>query len=307
MAQLRWVWNAAERGRPIRGAGWALLMLVGVSAAAFGQTPASSPPAAPVCMSTAAAPAASRYVRPMQVDMTDLLAPPPAEGSDAARRDLASVLEAQRIAHARHLTEHAVADATTSCGHFEDVLGDALTSPRAAAVLAFLNRAAQEGAAMTGAPKRYWHRQRPYAVDPKVERLADVSPDAPLTTTVRSACGPNAQLPSRALAAQALAQVSYPSGHATFGTVCAILLADMVPEKRRELFARGQDYGHSRLVVGAHFPSDIEAGRIVGTVAVALMKANVQFQHDFAEASTQLRSALGLPATPPPSADATVH
>ncbi len=302
MAQLRWVWNAAGRRRPTVRPAWALLTLAAASAAALGQTPV---PAMPVCMSAAAAPGASRYVRPTQVDMTDLLAPPPAAGSEAARRDLSAVLEAQRIAHAQHLTEHAIADATTSCARFEDVLGNTLTSTRTAAVLAFLNRAAQEGAAMTGAPKRYWHRKRPYAVDPKVERLADVSPDAPLATTVRSACGPNARLPSRALAAQALAQVSYPSGHATYGTVCAIVLADMVPEKRRELFARAQDYGHSRLVVGAHFPSDIEAGRIVGTVAVALMKANVQFQHDFAEASAQLRSALGLPAAPPVLSGAT--
>jgi acid phosphatase (class A) len=258
-------------------------------------------------MSPAATPAASTYVRPKQVDTTDLLAPPPAEGSEAARRDLSAVLEAQRIARARHLTDHAIADATTSCARFDDVLGAELASSHTASVLAFLNRAAQEGAAMTGPPKKYWHRRRPYAVDPRVQRLADISPNAPLAATVRSACGPNAQLPSRDLAARALAQVSYPSGHATFGTVCAILLADMVPEKRRELFARGQDYGHSRLVVGAHFPSDIEAGRIVGTVAVALMRESAQFQHDFADASAQLRVALGLPATPPSASDATVH
>ena len=258
-------------------------------------------------MSPAATPTASTYVRPTQVDMTDLLAPPPAEGSEAAQRDLSAVLEAQRIARAQHLREHAIADATTSCGRFEDALGGELTRSGTSPVLTFLNRAAQEGAAMTGAPKRYWHRKRPYAVDPRVERLADVAPDAPLATTVRSACGPNAQLPSRELAARALAQVSYPSGHATFGTVCAILLAEMVPEKRRELFARRQDYGHSRLVVGAHFPSDIEAGRIVGTVAVALMQDNAQFQHDFAEARAQLRAALGLPPTAPTPSEATVH
>jgi acid phosphatase (class A) len=292
MARVRSTLNPSARRPPAVSPVWVLLALT-VSAAALGQTP-SAQPTAPVCTSSAATPTASIYLKPTQVDMTDLLAPPPAEGSEAAQRDLSAVLEAQRIARAQHLREHAMADATTSCGRFEDALGGELTGSGTAPVLTFLNRAAQEGAALTGPPKRYWHRERPYAVDSRVERLADVAPDAPLATTVRSACGPNAQLPSRELAARALAQVSYPSGHATFGTVCAILLADMVPEKRRELFARGQDYGHSRLVVGAHFPSDIEAGRIVGTVAVALMKANAQFQHDFAEARAQLRAALGL-------------
>lgn len=308
MGQSRSLLKHSQLRRPTQWAAWALLALA-VSMPTLGQSSAAAP-ALPACTSAAAAPLAGAYVRPTQVDMTELLAPPPAAGSEAARRDLSAVLEAQRLARAQHLTEHAVADATTSCARFEDALGGALDGARTAPVLAFLNRAAQQGAALSGAPKRFWHRKRPYAVDPRVERLADVSPSAPLATTMRSACGPNAQLPSRELAARALAQVSYPSGHATFGTVCAILLSDMVPEKRRELFARAQDYGHSRLVVGAHFPSDIEAGRIVGTVAVALMRESVQFQRDFAEASARLRSALGLPPSPPTPAapaDASVH
>jgi acid phosphatase (class A) len=284
----------------------ALLLVLAVSGVALGQTP-SSTAAVPACMASAASPTASSYVRPTQIDMTELLAPPPAEGSEAARRDLSAVLEAQRSARAHHLRAHAISDATTTCGRFEDVLGAELTGAHTASALAFLDRAAREGSALSGAPKKYWHRSRPYAVDPHVERLADISPNAPLATTVRSACGPNAQLPSRELAEQALARVSYPSGHATFGTVCAILLADMVPEKRRELFARGLDYAHSRLIVGAHFPTDLEAGRIVGTVAVALMRESAQFQQDFAEARAQLRAALGWPATPSATSPQRTH
>jgi acid phosphatase (class A) len=247
----------------------------------------------------AAAPAANApaYVQSSQPDLTDLLPPPPEDQSAAARADLQAVLDAQHAAHERHLVEHAVGDAQTTCARFDDVVGPALTEARNAPVLAFLNRAAQNGAALTGPVKQYWHRLRPYAVSEQVERLADVSPDAPLAVTARSACGPNAQLPSREVAAQALARVSYPSGHSAFGTVCAILLADMLPEKRAQLFERGRDYGHSRLVVGAHFPTDIEAGRTVGTVAVALMRENAQFERDYAEARERLRAALGLAAT----------
>lgn len=100
-------------------------------------------------------------------------------------------------------------------------------------------------------------------------------------------------------AAQELAESSYPSGHATFGTVCAILLADMVPERRREIFERNRDYEHSRMVVGAHYPSDLESGRIAGTVATTLMMQNAQFQRDFAAAQTHLRAVLHLPAELP--------
>jgi len=263
-----------------------------VAGVALSQTPGAAPSvSAPV--SPGAVPAAGVYVAPMQVDMTELLAPPPADGSEAARRDLSAVLEAQRTARAQHQREHAIADASTTCGRFDDVLGVELTSARTAPALAFLDRAAREGASLSAAPKKYWHRRRPFIVDPQIERLADIAPNGPLASDRRSA--------------QALARTSYPSGHATFGTVCAILLADMVPEKRRELFARGQDYGHSRLVVGAHFPSDVEAGRIVGTVAVALMQENLQFQREFAAARAQLRAALALPETPQAQSATTVH
>jgi acid phosphatase (class A) len=272
-------------------------MWLAVTLSAWAQTPQQQAPSArsaPTCTATQVRARNDAYVRPTQVDMVALLPPPPAANSAAEQRDVAAVLDAQRAARVQHRVEHAIEDAKINCGHFADVLGAALDGASAAKALAFLNRAAQQGAALTGAPKRYWHRQRPYVVSARVERLADVSPNAPLAVTVRSACGPNAQLPSRAAAEEALARVSYPSGHSAYGTVCAILLADMVPEKRAELFERGRDYGHSRLVVGAHFPTDVAAGRTVGTVAVALMMQEPKFQRDYAAARAQLRAALGL-------------
>ena len=93
-----------------------------------------------------------------------------------------------------------------------------------------------------------------------VERLADVAPQAPL---------PGGAAPDYFAQRD---HTSYPSGHGTLGAACAILMAAMVPERATELFARGREYGESRLVVGAHYPRDIEAGRIAATVAVAASK-----------------------------------
>lgn len=92
---------------------------------------------------------------------------------------------------------------------------------------------------------------------------------------------------------------SYPSGHATYGTLCAIFIAQMVPEKQAQIFKRADEYRQSRLIVGAHFPTDIEAGRIVATAAAAVMSQNFAFQRDLAVARTELRAALGLPAELP--------
>jgi acid phosphatase (class A) len=91
---------------------------------------------------------------------------------------------------------------------------------------------------------------------------------------------------------------SYPSGHATFGMAAALLLADMVPERRAELLARGIEYGEQRVVGGVHFPSDVAAGRTAGTVIAAFLLASPQYQNESASARAGLRSALGLPPTP---------
>jgi len=230
-----------------------------------------------------------------QVDIVALLPPPPSENSPAQQADLRAVLEAQRAAHADGSTAHAVADAQSSCGRFSDALGYDLTAPGGAKVLAFLDQTARQGALISVPAKRYWRRTRPFAYSAKVERLGDIAPQSTANQDLNmgATSGVAAQQ-----AADTLAHSSYPSGHATFGTECAILLAEMVPEKRAALFARNLDYDHSRMVVGAHFPTDLEAGRIAGTVAAALMLEDPRVQRELAEAGVGLRAALGLPAAP---------
>ncbi len=281
---------------------WPVLLLAAalpappaVAAAAAANSAVNCPAPAP------APPSGPRYLLASQVDIVELLPPPPAADSPAQQADLQAVLEAQHAARADGTVAHAVADAEASCGRFSDVLGDALTSKNNARQLAFLNQAAHEGASIAGPAKKYWKRARPYAYSGKVERLGDMSPDCRTTpgmgTRGRDKAGRDQAEADQA--ANGLAHSSYPSGHAIFGTVCAILLADMVPEKREALFARSRDFAYSRMVVGAHFPTDLEAGRIAGTLAVQLLLQNVNFQRDLAEARSNLRAALGLPADAP--------
>jgi len=148
-----------------------------------------------------------------------------------------------------------------------------------AAAVAFATRSAKQAAGATGPPKTYWGRARPYVDNPDVEPLGDVAPDSPLAIA----------------GGYERAHTSYPSGHTAFGTACAIVLAQMVPEQRAALFARARLYGESRLIVGAHFPTDVDAGRRVGTAAAGVMLQNALFQADLRAARAQLRAALGLP------------
>jgi acid phosphatase (class A) len=234
----------------------------------------AAPPAPP-----AEAPAAAPYLSAGQVDSVALLAPPPAAGSKAAAMDLKAALAAQRAAHAEGTIERAIGDAQPSCARVADVLHQSAGS---AAAVDFATRAALEASTATVAAKLYWHRARPYVVSPKVERPGGV------------ATGGSPGTP----ASRSWEHTSYPSGHAAFGMACAIVLAQMVPEERAALFARGRVYGQSRVIVGAHFPSDVEGGRLIGTVTAAYLLQNPQFQGDLAAARTGLRHSLGLPAEP---------
>jgi acid phosphatase (class A) len=87
---------------------------------------------------------------------------------------------------------------------------------------------------------------------------------------------------------------SYPSGSATFGYVAAILLADMVPEKAAAIFAHAEALGRNRVIAGVHYPTDIEAGRISGSVIDNVLLHDRAFMADFDKARAEVRRAIGL-------------
>ena len=67
---------------------------------------------------------------------------------------------------------------------------------------------------------------------------------------------------------------AFPSGHTTYGTMESILLAILVPERYEQMVARGAEYGHDRIVLGAHYPMDVIAGRALALHDVAHLLAN---------------------------------
>lgn len=80
--------------------------------------------------------------------------------------------------------------------------------------------------------------------------------------------------PTEALAASG----SFPSGHAAGGWVWGLVLAELVPSRADALIQRGRDYGDSRVICGFHYPTDVEAGRTIGTAALARLHADPEFR-----------------------------
>jgi subtilase-type serine protease len=70
------------------------------------------------------------------------------------------------------------------------------------------------------------------------------------------------------------ANASFPSGHTTFGYTTSILFGMLVPERYGEMLTRASEYGNSRIVLGAHYPLDVIAGRVLASYDVTQMLNN---------------------------------
>jgi acid phosphatase (class A) len=64
--------------------------------------------------------------------------------------------------------------------------------------------------------------------------------------------------------------------------------------KRARRCSRGREFGDDRVILGVHFPTDIEAGRLAATAIAAALLENVALQTEFAAAKAELRQTLGL-------------
>jgi acid phosphatase (class A) len=243
--------------------------------------------AAIALIAATAAVQADPYITKEQVDFTHLLPTPPAIDTGAGQRDLAEAMRMRAEADDDERAR-AIADAEVSIFRFADVLGAKFREGRRLQkTIAFFAHVTRDTLPLSSDVKTFWRRARPFAADPNIHPSPDVLP---------SACNRQREAPGTPPTADCPNGVSYsfPSGHSTFGTYVAILLAEMVPEKRAELMARGRRYGDNRVINGVHYPTDVEGGRIAATVLVALMMQNPHFRADLAEATAELRAVLGL-------------
>lgn len=87
---------------------------------------------------------------------------------------------------------------------------------------------------------------------------------------------------------------SYPSGHTIFGWGTALLLTEINPERADTILARGMMYGESRVIVGAHWQSDVDAGRLAAAAAYARMHTSERFLEQMRLAREEFRVKAGL-------------
>ena len=204
--------------------------------------------------------AESSYLKPGHPNGIALLAPPPAPGSAEEAADLASV---RAVFKARTPAEkdRAFKDATLSIFLFEPAIGPFFQPDKLPKTEALFQKVRTDIADPINAPKNHWRRLRPYELD---DSLTVGRPEK---------------------------SFGYPSGHSTRGTVQALLLAELFPEQKEAILAFGRQIGWDRVLIGKHFITDINAGRVLGQAIVRELLASPEFQHDLAEAKAEAQAA----------------
>ena len=92
---------------------------------------------------------------------------------------------------------------------------------------------------------------------------------------------------------ESLGHTSYPSGHTLRGWVMALLLVEINGDNQDAVLQRGYEFGQSRVIVGAHWQSDVNAGRVVGGACYARLHNSPEFMQQMADAQAEYYEKTG--------------
>ena len=86
---------------------------------------------------------------------------------------------------------------------------------------------------------------------------------------------------------------SYPSGHSQRGYAAALLLSEINPANADTIMARGYMYGDSRVIVGAHWQSDVDASRLAAAIALTRLHTSPAFLTQLSKAQDEFKWLTG--------------
>ena len=196
------------------------------------------------------------------------LPPPPAPGSAAFAYDSTQYLwgKAQRADSARLAIakRDAVWGVETICREFGQAMGLTLSEQNTPAIYKLLSIGLISTDQVGKVPKDHYMRTRPYVYfgEPTI------------------APGDEEELRHNG---------SYPSGHTILGWSAALILTEVAPERADTILARGYMYGQSRVIAGYHWQSDVDAGRLAASAAVARLHADKGFRRLLDKARREYR------------------
>jgi acid phosphatase (class A) len=71
------------------------------------------------------------------------------------------------------------------------------------------------------------------------------------------------------------------------------MLAEVAPAYQNQILARAYVFGENRVVVGFHWPTDIDAGRLLAASIIANLQSNAQYRSLIIQARNEFKKLKG--------------
>ena len=182
-------------------------------------------------------------------------APPDTMGA-AFTYDIMQYMWGKQMRQNKERADIAIRDAVYSleciAQEFSEPFGLTISEENTPEIWKLLRDAKATCEAISGFPKYYYKRKRPFVRFQEPTATPEFEPEL-------------------------RRNFSYPSGHTILGWASALLLTEINPERADTILARGMMYGESRVIVGAHWQSDVDAGRLAAAAAYARMHTSDRF------------------------------
>ena len=217
------------------------------------------------------------YLNPKQLpNSLALLLPPPAADSAQQAADLDTYKRTRALRDTPRwalATQDANLTFPAAASTFECALQMPISQQATPNLNMLLRRTLADAGFATYAAKDKYNRQRPFVV------------------AGGATCTPGEEA---ALAKDG----SYPSGHTSIGWAWALVLTQAAPQNMDALLQRGYAFGQSRVICGAHWQSDVDAGRVIGAAAVARLHSDQTFKAQLALARDEIAQAQAKGSKP---------
>jgi acid phosphatase (class A) len=202
---------------------------------------------------------ATPFITPKNYNITDIIPPPPQSGTKEFKTDsgylknaLATSTQAQ-IDRAKTASHDSIFD-------YSETLGSWFNSSDLPKTTALFNKVDQETKAAIIIAKNHFTRARPLSWHE--------------TGDAEKSNG-----------------YSYPSGHTTRAFVWADLLANTFPDMEKPLHRQARQKAWYRVILGRHFPADVQAGKLYGKFLAAQFLKSPAFQKPWATACAEMHQA----------------
>ncbi len=187
---------------------------------------------------------AANFLDADRIDLKALLPAPPAPDSPVTRAELDVVLQLQAGRTPAQAARCQLIEREDVFFFGSEVLGSWFNAANLPQTAAFFAKVRTDFLPINRAAKAVWPRRRPSYVDAHILPCVEVSDNG-----------------------------AYPSGHGIQSALWAALLSKLYPAQAASFQQRAGETRRFKLLSGVHYPSDLEAGRVVGeAIARELLK-----------------------------------